>query len=176
MAVALKQARTEDYRREQQLYLDTAATLSRELLSKGYHLLTGGTDSHIMLLDHRKDRISGFEVESVLRQVNIIANQNPLPGDKGLRFSGLRLATTPMVIRGLQDSKGFVQVAELVHRGIELTKALSMEFKNSEAQRSRRNLLHLLGGKVVQCNELKNDVTALARQYPLPSYLYQSLL
>jgi glycine hydroxymethyltransferase len=175
MVVALKQARTEEYRREQQLYLDTAATLSRELLSKGHHLLTGGTDSHMMLVDLRKDGISGFEVESVLRQVNIIANQNPLPGNKGLRFSGLRLATTPMVIRGLQHSQGFVHVAELVHRGIELTKALSKEFKNSEAQQSRRTFLHFLGGSV-QCKELRDDVTALARQYPLPSYLYQSLL
>ncbi|KAK3935391.1 SHMT-domain-containing protein [Diplogelasinospora grovesii] len=183
MTVALRQARTEESRREQGLFLQAATVLSQGLLERGYRLVTGGTDCHMMLVDLRSEGISGYRVENVLGLINILANQNAIPGDVGLRFTGLRLATPPMIIRGM-EADNFAYIAELVHRGIELAKRLSGEFESEErdgseqARRSsKKNFLQFLGSRCHQPQvlKLKDDVITLSRRYPLPSFLYRDL-
>lgn len=178
IAVALNQARTEDSKKEQGLFLKGAAVLSEELMKRGYSLLTGGTDCHMMLINLRDKSVAGYEAQCVLEEVNILANQNPIPGDTGIHFTGLRLATTPMVARGM-TAGDFIHTAELVHRSIELARKLGKEFAEFEQGpgRSKKRFRQFVQtrGQTPELLALKADVAEFAAAFPWPGYLYECL-
>ena len=95
LAVALGQAKTPQFREYQEKVVENAKVFADTLTSLGYTVVSGGTDTHLILVDLKPQKIDGARVETLLELINIAANKNTVPGDKsalvpgGIRFQGL---------------------------------------------------------------------------------------
>lgn len=105
--VAFGEALTDEFKAYQQQIVKNAAVLSAELLTKGFKLVSGGTDNHLMLLDLRGSDITGKELEIRLDEVHITANKNSVPNDpqKPTVTSGLRIGTPAVTSRGFKEAE-----------------------------------------------------------------------
>jgi len=103
-AVAFKEALGESYKEYQQQVIDNAAALGESLVRKGFRLVSGGTDNHLLLLDLTSKNITGKEAEELLEKAGLTANKNAIPFDKQPRFvtSGIRVGTPAVTSRGLK--------------------------------------------------------------------------
>lgn len=101
-AVVFGEALQPAFRVYQEKILENAQALATGLLNRGYRLVSGGTDNHLMLLDLRDRDITGKELEARLDAVHITANKNAVPGDTRSPFitSGVRLGTPAVTSRG----------------------------------------------------------------------------
>jgi glycine hydroxymethyltransferase len=175
LAVALLQARTPESIDQQRRVVESAKVLATELLSHGYRLCGGGTDTHLILLDLRPSGVSGSRVERVLELMHIYCNRNTVPNDKVGISSGVRFGTAPMITRGMRVAQ-FVEIAALIHQGIQLSKALSVDASKHALERgvaepgSFRNFLSYTGDGSAHASivSLRAHVMSLAKQYPPP--------
>ena len=103
-AVAFKEAMDESFTKYQQQVVDNAAALGKNLVDKGFRLVSGGTDNHLILLDLCSKNITGKEAEELLEQAGLTTNKNAIPFDKEARFvtSGIRVGTPAVTTRGLK--------------------------------------------------------------------------
>lgn len=181
LAVGLLQARTPESKRQQRRIIQCAQTLANKLATLGYRLSGGGTDTHLILMDLRYSSIQANRVERILELVHIHCNRNLIAGDELGVCSGLRLGSAPMVVRGM-DVQQFIDVAELIHEGIAIAKALSAEaIAKAEAQKatnpkSLRVFLDYVGDGNTheQLKSLRIKVCSLAERYPPPWKLRDS--
>ncbi|CAA2985378.1 serine hydroxymethyltransferase, mitochondrial-like [Olea europaea subsp. europaea] len=112
LAVALKQAMTPEYKAYQEQVLSNCSKFADTLLEKGYELVSGGTDNHLVLVNLRNKGIDGSRVEKVLEAVHIAANKNTVPGDVSAMVpGGIRMGTPALTSRGFVE-QDFVKVAE----------------------------------------------------------------
>ena len=83
-----------------------AAALAEAFVAKDYHIISGGTDNHVMLIDLRNKNITGKDAERVLESADITANKNMVPFDDKSPFvtSGVRFGTAAITTRGLKES------------------------------------------------------------------------
>lgn len=104
-AVAFKEAMTEEFRQYQQRIVKNAAALADTLMEKGFTLVSGGTDNHLMLVDLRPQNITGKEAEKVLDEVGVTVNKNAIPFDPTSPFitSGIRIGTAALSSRGMKE-------------------------------------------------------------------------
>ncbi len=120
-AVAFGEALRPEFKAYQQQILDNAQALAESLKSRGYRLVSGGTDNHLMLVDLRAVHpdLTGKQAETWLEQAGIIVNKNMIPFDerKPTQTSGLRLGTPALTTRGLKEPQMRV-VADLLHRAL----------------------------------------------------------
>jgi glycine hydroxymethyltransferase len=118
-AVMLKQAMGEDFTVAQKATIDIAQTLAQRFIEKGYHVLTGGTDTHQVLIDVASQGIDGNWAETVLEQAGIILNRNVIPGDEQRpgAVSGIRIGSAAMAARGMGKTEAII-VADLIDRVI----------------------------------------------------------
>jgi len=106
MATAFKAALTPEFKTYGAQIAKNAKTLAEALLSKGYKLAGGGTDTHLLLLDFREAEFTGKEAAQALAKSGIIANFNMVPGDQRSPFitSGVRLGTPSLTAMGMKES------------------------------------------------------------------------
>ena len=104
-AVTFKEALQPEFKTYQEQVIKNANALAKQLIKNGLNVLTGGTDNHLVLLDLRKNGITGQELENRLTQVHIITNKNAIPFDteKKTITSGLRLGTPAVTSRGMNE-------------------------------------------------------------------------
>ncbi len=116
-AIAFHEAMQPDFVTYQERVLENARTLASELTRLGFRLVTGGTDSHLLLIDLRPLGITGRTAEEVLDSVGLSANRNGIPFDPlpPQTTSGLRLGTPAVTTRGLGPQE-MRQIASLIHR------------------------------------------------------------
>lgn len=105
--------------------------LANELLKRGYTLVSGGTDNHLILLDLRNQNIDGARVERVLEHTGITVNKNAVPGDlRPFVPGGLRIGTPALTTRGLKE-QDMIKVAEFLDRGIKISLELNKDGRNA---------------------------------------------
>ncbi|MBI2075121.1 MAG: serine hydroxymethyltransferase [Candidatus Harrisonbacteria bacterium] len=115
-AVAFFEALQPSFKKYQQQIVKNAKALAKEFIARGFPLLSGGTDTHLMLLDMRRFNIDGKSAEERLELAGIVANRNSLPGDdKPLKPSGVRVGTPPVTTRGMKEKEMF-RIAEFFER------------------------------------------------------------
>ncbi|BFL48444.1 serine hydroxymethyltransferase [Lactonifactor longoviformis] len=114
-AVCFKEALQPEYKEYQQNIVKNAKALCEGLLKRGIHIVSGGTDNHLMLVDLRGTGITGKAMEKLLDEANITCNKNAIPNDPESPFvtSGVRLGTAAVTARGLQEAD-MDQIAEAV--------------------------------------------------------------
>jgi len=104
-AVCFKEALSEEYKEYQAQVVKNAATLAAALQERGFKIVSGGTDNHLMLVDLQNLDLTGKEVEKLLDSVHITANKNTVPNDPKSPFvtSGVRLGTPAITTRGAKE-------------------------------------------------------------------------
>ncbi|ESP03904.1 hypothetical protein LOTGIDRAFT_149590 [Lottia gigantea] len=167
VAVALKQASLPEFIEYQKQTMANAKAMSKALIDRGYTVVTGGTDTHLVLVDMRPQKLDGARSEKVLEEVGIACNKNTCPGDKSaLKPSGLRLGTPALTSRDMKE-KDIVQVVEFFHQAIVLTAEVAAssgptlkEFKAKlEDQQVRTKI-----------EQIKKHVEDFAMKFPMPGF------
>ncbi|MDP2681855.1 MAG: serine hydroxymethyltransferase [Deltaproteobacteria bacterium] len=106
-AVAFKEALLPSFKEYQKQIVANAKTLASELINKGYDLVSGGTDNHLMLVDLTKKDITGKEAEDALVKAGITVNKNTIPFEIRSPFvtSGIRVGTAVVTTRGMKEAE-----------------------------------------------------------------------
>lgn len=104
-AIAFGEALTDDFMNYMLQVKKNAASMAAAFVAKDYHIISGGTDNHMMLIDLRNKNITGKEAEHVLVKADITANKNMVPFDDKSPFvtSGIRFGTAAITTRGLKE-------------------------------------------------------------------------
>lgn len=167
LAVALKQTFTPEYKQYQQEVVANAASFANSLEQKGFKLVSGGTDTHLILVDLRSKNIDGARVEAVLERANIAANKNTIPGDKSALFpSGLRVGTPAMTTRGFGAAE-FERVAEFFQRAVDISVGLKAQEQGAVAKELLASFKTLADGSE-EVKALAAEVEAWASGFPVP--------
>ena len=143
-AVAFAMAATGEFRIYQKQVVENARRLSARLKEKDFRIVSGGTDTHLLLVDLNPHNITGKQAQETLEKAGITVNKNLIPFDKlsPSVTSGIRLGTAAVTTRGMKE-KEIDQIADLIDRAIKF----------------RNNLQKL--------NQIKKDILDLTRKFPL---------
>jgi glycine hydroxymethyltransferase len=114
-AVAFKEALTPEFKAYQQQVVKNAQALAETLMARGLRIVSGRTESHVMLVDLRPKGLTGKEAEALLGQAHITCNKNGIPNDpqKPMVTSGIRLGSPAMTTRGFTEAEA-VATAHLI--------------------------------------------------------------
>jgi len=118
-AVCFKEALSEDFKIYTKNVVNNAKVLAESLKKKGFKIFSGGTDTHLMLLDLRSFNVTGKDAQSSLGRANITCNKNGIPFDteSPMITSGIRLGTPACTTRGFGEEE-FILIAELIYKVI----------------------------------------------------------
>jgi glycine hydroxymethyltransferase len=150
-AVAFKEALEPEFSKYAAQTVTNAKVLAEALAAEGYRIISGGTDTHLMLVDVFEKGILGSEAENALGLAGITVNKNAIPYDQNppLKPSGIRVGTPALTTRGMKEAE-----MKLIAKWI------------NEALENREN-----AGKLAQ---IRGEVAELAEKFPLYGYLRQS--
>lgn len=148
-AICFKEAMTPEFRDYAAQVISNAQAMAATLQDKGYRIVSGGTDTHLFLVDLQPKGLTGVEAEEVLEQVGITVNKNMIPFDpQNPRVtSGIRIGSSAMTTRGLGTAE-MVHIAEMIDRVLE--------------NRHDEDVL----------NDVRQEVIALCRQFPIYEYSF----
>ncbi|MDK2791364.1 MAG: glycine hydroxymethyltransferase [Deferribacteres bacterium] len=106
-AVAFKEALSDEFKEYQKQIVKNAKALAGKLTERGYRLVSGGTDNHLMLVDLTKQDITGKDAENALGMANITVNKNTIPFETRSPFvtSGIRIGTPALTSRGMKETE-----------------------------------------------------------------------
>lgn len=112
-AVAFGEALQPDFKVYQTNIAENAKALAQALMDRGFRLVSGGTDNHLMLVDVRTNGLTGKEAQNILHEAGITVNKNTIPNDPASPFitSGIRIGTPAVTSRGM-DLEGMKRIAE----------------------------------------------------------------
>jgi glycine hydroxymethyltransferase len=164
LAVALKLAKTPEFKEYQQQVLKNCQTMAKRFVEKGYKLVSGGTDNHLLLVDLHPQQIDGARVERVLELCSIALNKNTVPGDKSaLTPGGIRLGPPAMTSRGFLE-KDMEKIVDFIDRGI----AIAKDVKSQTANLKEFRELLLKNPTGFGIKELKKEVEEFCiSKYPI---------
>jgi glycine hydroxymethyltransferase len=122
-AVAFKEALAPNFKRYQEQVISNARALGREFQQRGYRLVAGGTDTHLILVDLTETGLTGQEAEAALDLAGITVNKNTIPFDPRSPkvTSGIRVGTPALTTRGMKE-KEMAVIAELMHQALSNSK------------------------------------------------------
>ncbi|MDI3473473.1 MAG: glycine hydroxymethyltransferase, partial [Thermotogaceae bacterium] len=106
-AVCFKEALTEEFKEYQKQVVNNAKKLAQEISERGMRIVSGGTDTHLMLVDLTQKGISGKAAEKALEKVGITVNKNTIPNETRSPFvaSGIRIGTPAVTTRGMKEDE-----------------------------------------------------------------------
>ena len=134
-AVSFKEALSPEFKAYQQQIIKNAQALAAGLTSRGFKLVSGGTDNHLMLVDLQNMNVTGKEAEKLLDAANITCNKNTLPNDPQSPFvtSGIRLGTPAVTTRGMAeaDMDVIAEAISLVIKDVDANKDQAMALVKS---------------------------------------------
>ncbi len=118
-AVCFKEAMSENFKNYAKQIVRNSIKLSDELKNRGFNLISGGTDNHLILIDLRNKNITGKDCELLLDSIGITVNKNCIPFDEQSPFitSGIRIGTAAMTTRGFKENE-MVLIAELIDEAV----------------------------------------------------------
>jgi len=118
-AVVFKEAMTGEFIQYQQQVVKNADVLATELHRRGFRVVSGGTDNHLMLIDLNNKNITGKEAEHILEDAGLTVNKNAIPFDTQSRFvtGGIRIGTPAVTTRGLKEPE-MVMIADWINRAL----------------------------------------------------------
>ncbi len=114
-AVAFKEAQAPEFKTYQQQVIKNADALARTLIERGLRIVSGGTQSHLMLVDLRAKKMTGKDAETILGSAHITCNKNGIPNDpeRPMVTSGIRLGSPAMTTRGFKEAEA-IKVGHLI--------------------------------------------------------------
>lgn len=114
-AIALKEALTDEFKEYQKKVVSNAKRLANELIKRGFKIISGGTDNHLMLIDLSNMNVTGKEAEEALDRAGITVNKNSIPYDDKppTITSGIRLGTPSITTRGMGEAE-IDEIADII--------------------------------------------------------------
>jgi glycine hydroxymethyltransferase len=127
-AVAFREALTPEWRAYQQQIVRNAKALAAALLARGFRLVTGGTETHLLLVDLASRDVTGKDAQEALDRAWITVNKNTIPFEtrSPMVTSGIRLGTPAVTTRGMKESE-MAQIATLIDRVLSNVGVASVE-------------------------------------------------
>ena len=118
-AICFKEAMTPEFKAYQQQLVKNAAVLAQALKDKGFRIVSGGTDNHLMLVDLRPKHATGKEVQIACDKARITLNKNMIPFDpeKPMITSGVRIGTPALTTRGMKEAE-MLRIADFIDRAV----------------------------------------------------------
>lgn len=118
-AICFKEAMTPEFKAYQQQLVKNAAVLAQALKDKGFRIVSGGTDNHLMLVDLRPKHATGKEVQIACDKARITLNKNMIPFDpeKPMITSGVRIGTPAVTTRGMKEVE-MLRIADFIDRAV----------------------------------------------------------
>ena len=135
-AIAFSEALTDEFLHYQIQVKKNAAAMAKAFVAKEYHLISGGTDNHMMLIDLRNKNITGKDAEAALEKAEITVNKNMVPFDDKSPFvtSGIRIGTSAVTTRGLKEEDMTIIV--------EFIDAVIQDFQNEDSLQAIAEKVH----------------------------------
>lgn len=146
IAVALSEAQTGEFANYARAVVDNAIVLASELKERGFEVVSGGTDKHLVLVDLRKQSLSGWTVAWALEAAGMIVNKNTVPGETASPIypSGIRLGTPTVTSRGMGETE-MRQIAEWMGQVVELVADKRLPEEKEARQEFVREYLEWVG-------------------------------
>lgn len=168
IAVALKEATSPEFKTYCQQIVENSKVLAAELVKRGFDLVSGGSDNHLILIDLRSKGVNGAIAALALETANIVVNKNSVPFDENPPFypSGIRLGTPVITTRGMKE-KEMVKIAGWFERVVDEVKQERLP-KEKEA---RKVFMREFRNKVSKNNNLlgvAEEVKKLTLKFPVP--------
>ena len=172
VATAMRQAMTPEFRHYQRQIVANAKRLCVALADRGYKIVTGGTDVHIVWVDLRNKNISGSLAARLLEEISIACNKNTVPGDlSAMNPSGIRLGTPALTTRGLVEEH-MDEVAAFIDQGVQLAIEIRKEgcetVLTPSQEMSNFNRLLLEEANKKRVDELRERVESYAKRFFMP--------
>ncbi|SKC49045.1 serine hydroxymethyltransferase [Maledivibacter halophilus] len=119
-AVCFKEAMSKEFKEYQKKVIENAKVLSKALEDRGFNIVSGGTDNHLLLIDLRNKNITGKKAEHLLDEIGITANKNTVPNETESPFitSGIRIGTPATTTRGFGKEE-MIEIADIINWTIE---------------------------------------------------------
>lgn len=167
VAVALKEAMAPEFKEYQKQVLKNAKAMCEALIARGYKVVSGGTDNHLVLVDLKPQGTDGARVERVLELCYITVNKNTCAGDKSaMTPGGLRLGAPALTTRGFQEAD-FARVVELLDKGVNI--ALSVQKRTKTLKEFKANVVDD-AETLAQLEALRSEVQKFAGDFPMPGF------
>jgi len=168
VAVALKQAQSADFLEYQKQTLVNAKSMAKAMMEKGYKLVSGGTDNHLILVHLKKSKdIDGARVENVCNRCMITVNKNSVPGDKSaLVPGGMRLGAHALTSRGFKEAD-FEKTVEFIDRAVLIAKEIQSK---GGKLKDFNSILATDSDIIAKCDTLKKDVNDFASAFEMPGF------
>lgn len=146
-----------EFKKLAQRIVADARTLAHCFMDKGYHVITGGSDNHIVVLNVFSRGLTGIIAERALEESNIVVNKNRIPGDKqpAAVTSGIRLGTNSLALRDMGPSE-MPLCADLIHRVLSSVK-VGEDGRHYELDHAVKEAVQM-------------EVKQLCRRFPIPCY------
>ena len=146
-AVCFGEALKPEFKEYQKQLVKNAAVLAKALVDKGFRIVSGGTDNHLMLVDLRPKQATGKDVATALDKALITVNKNMIPFDpeKPMVTSGIRIGTPAVTTRGMKEPE-MLKIADFINRAVE-------NKDNDEA-----------------LAKIEEEVRAFTKAFPLPQF------
>ena len=145
--MALKEASTDAFKKYAQQIVTNAKALAEALVARGYDLVSGGTDNHLMLIDLTNKEVPGKKAAQALDRAGLVLNYNSVPFDPRKPFdpSGVRLGTPAVTSRGMGPAE-MAQIAAWIDRGVQAAR----------------------GGSETDLDTIAGEVRELTGRFPAP--------
>lgn len=168
LAVALKQANTPDFATYQKQVVANCQALCTRMQELGYHIVSNGTDNHLILVDLKPSGIDGARLQSVLDEVHITLNKNSVPGDKSAVVpGGIRIGTPALTTRGFVEAD-FKRVADLIHKAVIIAKDCHSKLPAGSKLKDFKEYVEKEGRKRDDVHQLAEEVHSWASTFPMP--------
>ncbi|KAH7279904.1 hypothetical protein KP509_37G043000 [Ceratopteris richardii] len=165
LAVALKQAASPEFKAYQKQVLANCSRFASVLTSKGYELVSGGTDNHLVLVNLKPKGIDGSRVERIMELCHIAANKNTVPGDiSAMVPGGIRMGTPALTSRGFTE-EDFEKVAEFFDKAVQLALKVKGATKGTKLK-DFNAAIETDTAIQSEIKALRYDVEEYAKQFP----------
>lgn len=164
IATQLKEVATDEFRAYAAQTRANARTLAEALIAKGYHVVTNGTDNHLVLWDLRPQGVTGSKLEKACDAAGITLNKNAVPGDRSaITPGGVRIGAPAMTTRGCKE-EDMRTIVEFLHRTLEIAKEVQAK--------SGPKLVDFVAALAEHdgVKALKQEVFNFATRFPMPGF------
>lgn len=170
IAVALEKTKTEEFKSYARQTVVNAQKMAEVLGLGGLDVVAGGTDKHLVLVDLREVKASGYLVALALERAGIVVNRNTVPNESAGAFypSGIRLGTPALTVRGMKEAE-MERIGKWILRVVEAMKGTEIP----EDKEERKNLLSEWREKIEKMEvlgEIRGEVEKLCEIFPVPGF------
>jgi len=168
IGVALREAGSKQFKLYSKQILKNAKLLAKELLKYDFTLVTGGTESHLLLIDCRNKNLLGNTVALGCEAAGIVLNYNSVPFDPNPPFypSGIRLGTPGITSRGMKEAQ-MVVIARFINEVVNALQKSKARMKVADVQEKKRAVRTEIVAKAPELQQILKQVEALCKKFPL---------